>query len=149
MMGKLGTWMFRLLAALGAVFTLMTIVTVIVMIAYWPQEPGAKPLPNKIMLSLHIAGPLSELNAEGPIERILSRRRLSLFDIVSTLDVAAEDERVEGVLINLSGADFGLAEAQEMRAAISRFRAAGKITHVFAESFNSGGAVGPYFLERL
>ena len=146
MMGKLGTWMFRLLAALGAVFTLMTIVTVIVMIAYWPQEPGAKPLPNKIMLSLRIAGQLSELNAEGPIERILSRRRLSLFDIVSTLDVAAEDERVEGVLINLSGANFGLAEAQEMRAAISRFRAAGKITHVFAESFNSGGAVGPYFL---
>jgi protease-4 len=146
MLAKLGRGMFRLLAALGAVVGLFAIVSMVLLAVYWPADPAQKELPKKIILSVALMPGLAELNADGPFQKLFSNARLSLFEIVRALDVAAEDDRVKGVFVNLTYADFGLAEAQELRAAISRLRAGGKVTHVFAESFDRGGAVGPYYL---
>jgi hypothetical protein len=131
MLAKLGRGMFRLLAALGAVVGLFAVVSMVLLAVYWPADPAQKELPKKIILSVALMPGLAELNADGPFQKLFSNARLSLFEIVRALDVAAEDDRVKGVFVNLTYADFGLAEAQELRAAISRLRAGGKVTHVF------------------
>lgn len=104
-------------------------------------------LPEKIILKVRLAGSIAEIVDTSPLAGLLpAHRRLSLFDIVSTIDRAAVDEQVTGLIMDLSGADVGLAEAQELRAAILRFRGTTKFAHVFADTFEGRRGSASYYL---
>lgn len=65
-------------------------------------------------------------------------RGASLAQTVDALRRAAADQRVVGLVATLSGGGPGIASVQELREAIAFFRAAGKFTIVFSESFDTG-----------
>jgi protease-4 len=117
--------------------------------AYWIAKNRAEPpeLPEKIVLKLNLPGTLADVTDASPLADLIpSRRRLSLFDIVSALDAARTNDRVQGLVMDLSGAEIGLAEAQELRAAILGFRGAGKAAHVFADTFEGRRSSAAFFL---
>ena len=60
-------------------------------------------------------------------------------DVILALDRAGRDPRVKGLLAQLSGDGPGLAQTQELRAALARFRAQGKFAYAYADSFGEFG----------
>ena len=99
------------------------------------------------ILTLTIDGPFAEeTQLPHGLSAVLAARQTRLRDIIRSLDGAAADKRVRGLLLKLDGSP-GLAQAQELRAALAHFRAAGKFVDAFADDFGqSSPGDGQYYL---
>ncbi len=103
--------------------------------------------PRRVLLEIDFERGVLEAVPEDPLARLMLEEIPQLRDIVDALDRAAEDHRVVGVFARVAGSGIGLAHIQELRDAVSRFRAAGKPTVAFAESFGEfGPGNGGYYL---
>jgi protease IV len=99
-----------------------------------------------LILELDLTDGLLEARPADPVSAVLTRHQLALADIISGLAKARSDDRVKALVAKVGG-PVGLGMAQELRGAIQRFRAAGKLTVAWAETFGefSAGNV-PYYL---
>ena len=102
----------------------------------WFAEPS---LPEAVVLSIDLDQKLVEQVDDDPVSGTLLGGDLSLRDVVNALDRGAHDHRVKGAVLRFGGDAMGMAQAQELRAAVARFRAAGKFTTAFAETFGEFG----------
>ncbi|MEV4370433.1 signal peptide peptidase SppA [Nonomuraea sp. NPDC049637] len=100
-----------------------------------------------LVLELDLTEGLTEGPPSDPVAAVLSMRKTRLSDVLSGLRRAARDSRVKALVVKLGGNPMGLAMVQELREAVTRFRASGKLTVAYAETFGefSGGTV-PYYL---
>ena len=73
----------------------------------------------------------------------MASQRLSILDVVMGLDSAARDTRVKGVYLRVGSGNLSVAQAEELRDAMKRFRAAGKFITAHSQSFYSNG-LGDY-----
>ena len=74
-------------------------------------------------------------------------RKTRLADVLSGLKRAAKDPRVKALIVKIGGNPIGLAMVQELRQAVVGFRASGKLTVAFGETFGEfGGGTVPYYL---
>ncbi len=95
-----------------------------------------------------------ELDLEQPVTEALSSTSLlsgasplSSRDIVFALERAAKDDAVKGLFVRVGGAGHGLATAQEVRDALVAFKASGKPSLAYAESFGElSPGTGGYFI---
>ncbi|HEX4813699.1 MAG TPA: signal peptide peptidase SppA [Nonomuraea sp.] len=107
-----------------------------------------------LVLELDLTEGVTEGPPADPIAAVLSMRKTRLADVLAGLRRARQDPRVKALVVKIGGTPLGLATVQELRHAVIQFRAAGKLTVAFAESFGefAGGTV-PYYLatafERL
>jgi len=100
-------------------------------------------LPGNMVLALDLREPIDD-SAASP-SSILTPRRATVMDVVLGLDAAGRDARVKGVVMRLGNGALSTAEAQEIGAAIQRFRAKGKFVTAQATAFFSAG-LGDYYL---
>ncbi|MFF0864634.1 signal peptide peptidase SppA [Nonomuraea sp. NPDC003560] len=100
-----------------------------------------------LVLELDLTEGLTEGPPSDPVAAVLSMRKTRLSDVLSGLRRAGRDSRVKALVVKLGGNPMGLAMVQELREAVTRFRASGKLTVAYAETFGefSGGTV-PYYL---
>lgn len=134
-----------LLATFGAMSLLLTIGVVAAIWSAITTFDEAEELPERFVLSLAIHDSIPEATPDDPLSLVLGEpAKQGLVDLVDALDRAAGDDRVTGLFADLSGARPGMAQTQELRAAIFRFRATGKPAVAFADSFESGN--GDYYL---
>lgn len=71
----------------------------------------------------------------------------TLRSVIDALDAAAGDDSIKAVIGRFGSEDRPMAQAQELRAAVARLRAAGKPTYAFAESLGDmGGSPATYYL---
>ena len=133
------------LASIG--FLSIVTVTGVAIGAWWLLHSYGEPdpLPERVVLALTIDDSLEEAQAQDPISRLFPEHAsLSLVDMIDAIDQAARDDSVEALVADLSGAQPGMAQAQELRAAVFRFRAAGKPATAYADSFESPGSTAYY-----
>src|SRR6266498_4588302 len=101
-----------------------------------------------LILELDLTEGIIEERPADPLSAVvLARRRLLLADVLDGLRRARGDQRVRALVAKVGGRAIGLAMVQELRAAITEFREAGKLTVAWAETFGefSAGNV-PYYL---
>src|SRR6266496_1129708 len=101
-----------------------------------------------LILELDLTDGIIEERPADPLSAaVLARRKLLLEDVLDGLRRASGDHRVKALVAKVGGRNIGLAMVQELRAAIGEFRAAGKLTIAWAETFGefSAGNV-PYYL---
>lgn len=98
-------------------------------------------LPGNMVLALDLREPIDDSSA-APTS-VLTPRRATVMDVVLGLDTASRDARVKGVVMRLGNGALSTAEAQEIGAAIQRFRAKGKFVIAQATAFFSPG-LGDY-----
>ncbi|HWU55760.1 MAG TPA: signal peptide peptidase SppA [Rhizomicrobium sp.] len=98
-------------------------------------------LPANMVLALDLREPIDD-SAAGATS-LLTPRRATVMDVVLGLDAASRDTRVKGVVMRLGNGALSTAEAQEIGAAIGRFRAKGKFVIAQASAFFSAG-LGDY-----
>lgn len=111
------------------------------------EESGGaqhKSPPSHLLLSLD----LRELRGESggaTLDQLRGVTHLSLRDAVGALDRAASDGRVQGVWVDLSGADLTMAQSQELAGAVARLRAKGKPVWGFADTFAETSDANPAY----
>jgi protease-4 len=121
-----------LLAVIGAI-TLLSVLAG-VGLAVWSRvnEPG---VPEAALLTLDVNGNLPDAPRNNGLLDLLSPPQASLRDVVDALDKAGRDPRVKGLLLRIGGGNLGLAQAEELRSTILRFRSRGKLVFAYSDSF--------------
>ncbi|MET7338359.1 signal peptide peptidase SppA [Nonomuraea sp. NPDC005650] len=100
-----------------------------------------------LVLELDLTEGLTEGPPADPLAAVLSMRKPRLSDVLSGLKRARQDARVKALVVKIGGNPLGLAMVQELRQAVIQFRASGKLTVAFAETFGEfGGGTVPYYL---
>src|SRR5258707_2338442 len=100
-----------------------------------------------LILELDLTEGIAEEPPSDPLSALTTMRRPRLPDVLDGLRRAAADDRVRALVVKVSGRPIGLAQVQELHAAIREFGGSGKLTVAWAETFGdfSPGNV-PYYL---
>ncbi len=96
--------------------------------------------PDTAVLHLDLRQPLRDGPPQGGLIARLAGPEQTLREVVEAIDRAADDPRVVALVARLDGDVFGLATAQELRAAVARFREAGKTAIAYADTFGEFGS---------
>jgi protease-4 len=108
-------------------------------------DGGARgPIPAVTVLELDLERDIGETASAGAL--LSPTSSLTVRDVVFSLEQAAKDPKVRGLYVRIGGSGHGLATSQEIRDAVAAFRASGKPTLAFSESFGelSPGTGGWY-----
>ena len=131
------------LAVIGALFFIVILAGVGV--AVWSRTRGPTIADNTV-LSIDMDGGFPDTAPSSALSKLIRPGRPLLRDVLDALDKASDDPRVTGLIARFGDGEIGLAQAQELRAAIHRFRAKGKRAVAYADSFGefSPGTRGYY-----
>lgn len=133
----------RVLAYIGGLVVLVAVIG-------WAQvlfNGGPPKLGKQVVLTLDVTDVLEGSKKNGGLLSQILPREDGATAIVRTLDRARRDERVLGLVARFGETEPPLAIAQEVRAAIQRFKAAGKFTIAYAPSFGEAAdATKSYYL---
>jgi protease IV len=134
----------RILAVIGALAVLMVLLLMFIGVV----ASGAKGhIPSKVVLEIDLEKGLPEAVPQDPVAELMNKKELSLRDVIDTLDAAGNDDRVAGVVARIGGNPFGMAQLQELRDAVQRFRAKKKFAIAYSETFGEvGSGTGSYYL---
>ena len=148
-------WFLQILLKMlkGACMTLGAAMLVFMLIAVWfssnivKEEPPT--LPKKMVLFLRMEKSLPEKRgAQDYFSQFgLAPQPMTTSELVDALDKASTDNRVEGFVLSLRSGGYEVAQLQEIRNAVLKFKASGKFTKVYAPSYGEGGSgLGMYYL---
>jgi protease-4 len=93
-------------------------------------------VPDQAVLTIDLGEGLAKDHVRLPFAPI---GKPTIEDIVLGLQAAATDGRVKGVMLKVGRGPLDIAEAQEIRDAVTAFHASSKPIHAFAESFGEAG----------
>lgn len=140
--------MKKMIVAILAIIGALALLAVLAVVGFWMIAALSRPgVPAKTVLELNLETPLVETMPSDPFGAALMRDRMTVRDVVEALEKAGEDSRVAGLVARFGGTAQGMAQAQEVRDAIRRFREKNKFALAFSETFGevSPGS-GSYYL---
>jgi protease-4 len=131
----------RFLAILGALW-LIGMVIVMVAVIGWKGR-----VPSKTILEANFEQGLMEDVPDTPSAQLLLTDRQTVRDVVDAIDRGMSDDRVVGMIAKIGAAPMGMAQTQEIRDAVLRFRAHKKFAVAYSETFGEfGPGNGAYYL---
>src|SRR5512147_838689 len=92
-------------------------------------------VPSRTVLQLDLERAIPETAPEGPFTAFRIGRTLTLRNLTETLERAADDARVAGLVARIGAAPFGVAQLQEIRDAVKAFREKKKFAVAYSETF--------------
>jgi protease-4 len=100
-----------------------------------------------LILELDLTEGIAEEPPSDPLTELTTMRRPRLADVLDGLRRARSDDRVKALVVKVGGRPIGLAQVQELHAAVREFAGSGKLAVAWAETFGdfSPGNV-PYYL---
>lgn len=126
-----GIWLSVLL---GGVLIVLTIVALVKQLAPTPVDVQ----PHSV-LRIDLSGTLVDRATELTLLDIINEEysaRISLSDIVNTIQVAKKDARIDGILLECSGVDAGLAQCEEILTALKDFKTSGKWVIAYSDNYS-------------
>lgn len=136
-------WAYRLLV-IGMVVLSLTLLWLA-----WGGKRGAVSIENNVALVIAPTGALVEQLDQDPAQQFAEEfngdlpSQTVLRDLIEALDFAKDDPRISRVVLKLDNLQSaGLAQLEELNAAVERFRAVGKPVHAYAPSYGQA----PYFV---
>lgn len=133
-----------LLAVIGAL-TLIGGVVALFFVMVVSFSKGS--VPAKTILEVDLETGLVEDIPDDPVAKAFLSDTVVMRDIVDALDRAGDDTRVAGLVARIGASGMGVAQIQEIRDAIARFRAKNKFAVAFSETFGEvGPGTGSYYL---
>lgn len=128
--------LMRLLTVIGGLVVLAAVAGLAAAIVVRVSR-GA--VPGKTVLEANLETQLIEEVPDDPAARVLFRDRLVVRDLVEALERAGNDSRVAGLITRVGAISMSMAQVQEIRNAVQRFRAKKKFAVAFAETFGEFG----------
>jgi protease-4 len=131
----------RFLAILGALALIGMVLAMVVAIG------TAGKVPSKTILEANFEQAFLEDAPETPSAQLLLNEKETLRDVVDAIDRGSTDDRVVGMIAKIGAAPMGMAQTQELRDAVQRFRSHRKFAVAYAETFGEfGPGNGAYYL---
>ena len=131
----------RFLAILGALWLVGVAIVLFAVI----RTKGT--VPSKTILEANFDKSFVETVPDTPTARLMATDRQTLRDVVDALDRGASDDRVVGMIARVGAAPMPIAQIQEIRDAVLRFRAHKKFAVAYSETFGEfGPGNGAYYL---
>jgi len=131
----------RFLAILGALSLIGTAVVMIAVIGVRGK------VPSKTILEANFEEAFPEDVPDTPTAHLMLDQRQTLRDVVDAIDRGASDDRVVGMIARVGASSLGMAQTQEIRDAVQRFRAHKKFAVAYSETFGEfGPGNGAYYL---
>ncbi|MFZ0796842.1 MAG: signal peptide peptidase SppA [Terriglobales bacterium] len=131
----------RFLAILGAL-GLIGMAIVLVFVIGWKGK-----VPAKTILEANFEQTFMEDVPDTPAAQLTLTEKQTLRDVVDAIDRGASDDRVVGMIARIGAAPMGMAQTQEIRDAVLRFRAHKKFAVAYSETFGEfGPGNGAYYL---
>lgn len=129
--------MKKFLMGVGIFTVVMVVIVFIALIGFGFRSLGSKNVAHSEPFVLHIdfSQPIVEKLPSDPFQRFTSRQSITLLDLIQTIDHAASNPLVKGIVADFSEISMGPAKAQEIRNAIKRFQESGKFTVAYADTF--------------
>jgi protease-4 len=93
-------------------------------------------MPDHAALTLDLADGVTEQPIHLPFD---FGHGVAMPDLVQALHAAAQDKRVDRLVLYVGRGNINMAQVQEIRDAVSDFKKSGKKVEAFAESFGEGG----------
>jgi protease-4 len=126
------------------------IVVIFLTISYFYFFGTEKALPKKMVLNFEFQGQIVENSSDNPFEYLGLGHVLSTRTIIESIDRAAEDDRIEGIIFRTLDPELSLSQAEEIRETIQRFKEKGKFAYFYTDSFgDSSWATVPYYLASI
>jgi protease-4 len=137
---RLLRWLWFVLLGLFAVIGAFAVLWIVGLALLWRDFTlPAEPVPESAVLQLDLREPVVEADPiRFPLIGALEQR-ITMRELVDGIHAAARDERIAGLIARVNGAQLGLAQIEEIRAAIAAFRESGKPAVAYAETFGEGG----------
>jgi protease-4 len=131
----------RFFAVLGALFVILIVVAAVIAL-------GSKgTVPSKAILEADFQQSLMEDVPETPTAKLMLAEKHTLRDTVEAIDRGATDDRVVGMIAQIGAVSMGMAQTQEIRDAVLRFRSHKKFAVAYSETFGEfGPGNGAYYL---
>src|SRR6202041_423157 len=131
----------RFLAILGGL-GLIGLAIVVMAVIGWKGK-----VPSKTILEANFEQSFLEDAPNTPSAQLMMTHKPTLRDVVDAIDRGASDDRVVGMIAKIGAAPMGMAQTQELRDAVLRFRAHKKFAVAYAETFGEfGPGNGAYYL---
>jgi protease IV len=131
----------RFLAILGALWLIGMVIVLVAVIG----KKGR--VPSKTILEANFEQTFLEDAPDTPTARLMLNQKQTLRDVVDAIDRGASDDRVVGMIAKIDAAPMGMAQTQEIRDAVQRFRAHKKFAVAYSETFGEfGPGNGSYYL---
>lgn len=131
----------RFLAILGALWLVGMAIVLFAVIDFKGR------VPSKTILEANLDKSFLENIPDTPTARLMSSDRQTLRDVVDAIDRGADDDRVVGMIARVGAAPMPMAQVQEIRDAVLRFRAHKKFAVAYSETFGEfGPGNGAYYL---
>jgi protease-4 len=126
----------RLFAVIGFLCVLFSLVGAGIL---WYAAEGPNPEPDSSVLVLALDEPVLEKDEPSPLDFALHKDTTALYDMVRAIDLAKDDPHVKAIVGRFGSTMPSLAQDEEIRAAILRFKQSGKPTYAFATSYGDFG----------
>lgn len=126
------SFLTRVFAVIGF-FTVILIV--IGAVVTWRLQYVSPAEPQSVVLTINFDQPIVEQTETSPIDLALHEQAMPLLDILHAIDAAKSDPHVKALAANFGTMQPSLAQAEEIRAALERFKEGGKPTYAFATSY--------------
>ncbi|MGA9527226.1 MAG: signal peptide peptidase SppA [Terriglobales bacterium] len=137
--------MFKLIVRFLAILGALWLISMIVIVAVVIGQKGR--IPSKTILEANFEQPLLEDMPDSPTARFTMNDRETLRDVIDAIDRGADDDRVVGMIARIGAAPIPMAQLQEIRDAVTRFRAHKKFAVAYSETFGEfGPGNGAYYL---
>lgn len=122
-----------LLAIFGAVCLIYILVIAVILVGHKGSVPGTT------IIEANLEKELIEDIPDTPTAQVMLRDRVTVRDVVDALDRGASDDRVAGLVARIGAVPMGMAQVQELREAVMRFRQHKKFAIAFSETFGEFG----------
>ncbi len=131
----------RFLAILGA----LLLVGIVVSLVLFVGSKGT--VPSKTILEANFEQTLLENVPDTPTAKLMTSEKQTLRDVIDAIDRGGTDDRVVGLVAKIGAAPLGMAQTQEIRDAVQRFRSHKKFAIAYSETFGEfGPGNGSYYL---
>ncbi len=120
---------------IGAFFLLLAVIG---FVSFSKSHKEVVPsLPDEMILMLNLKGAYPESSATDPYLALLNldNGQMSIDDVIDAMAKATHDKNVKALVVKSSGGSYDITQLQQMRAAVKAFRAAGKKTYIYGESY--------------
>lgn len=131
-----------------AIFGILFILLLLVVLGILRQDmKSSSMVPEKSIVMIDFNKSYPEIIGDDLFSELAETKSSSFFDLIKAINVAALDNRVKALVANINDSSMGLAQIQEVRGAIERFKSTGKKAYIYSNGFGSiGGGTSEYYL---
>ncbi|MEX2118810.1 MAG: signal peptide peptidase SppA [Pirellulales bacterium] len=121
----------------GALMRVVAVVAALAPVAARAQAPAAAATAKQTIAVFHLKGPVSESPGDGGFP-FSTEQSVSLKDLVARIAKARDDEAVKALVLLLEGSEVSIAQAEELRQTMAKFRESGKELFAHADALSMG-----------